>query len=70
MRLDGKEASYKVAEVNLETRPTFLLVFGLSLFMGQSEASWWYNVSIVKYVTCMLLGIKLLALVVLSSNVW
>jgi hypothetical protein len=30
MRLDGKEASYKVAEVNLETRPTFLLVFGLS----------------------------------------
>ena len=40
MRLGGKEASYKVAEVNLETRPTFLLVFGLSLFMGQSEASW------------------------------
>jgi hypothetical protein len=64
MRLGGKEASYEVAEVNSETRPTFLSVFGLS-FLGQSETRYWYNVSIVKYVTRMLLRIKLLALVVL-----
>jgi hypothetical protein len=37
MRLDGKEASYEVAEVNSETRPTFLIVFGLTLFSGESE---------------------------------
>ncbi len=65
MRLGGKEASYEVAEVNSETRPTFLSVFGLSLFLGQSETRYWCNVSIVKYVIRMLLGIKLLALVVL-----
>ncbi len=34
MRLGGKEASYKVAEVNLETRPTFLIVIWPFIIFG------------------------------------